>query len=109
MARVVKDVNALRITNQYRDPPRGMVYELACGVDRVALLAAQSDGKVDEWRFEARTAQLPELVLVGEWQHTRAEALGALGRLWTSKVAALGIPSFDWVAVNTALAAVKAV
>ena len=103
--------DSLRITNQYRDrEKRGMVYELRCGDARLALLAAQSESPSEpEWRFEARTAQAPQLVIIGEWGPTRAGALAAVGRLWREKVVSLGIPSFDWTAVETALAAVRAV
>ena len=106
-----KNDDSLRIVNQYRDREKhGMVYELRRGEDRLALLAAPSEGAgAQEWRFEARTAQSPELVVTGEWGRTRAEALETVGRSWSSQVDLLGIPRLDWLAGATALVAVKAV
>jgi hypothetical protein len=102
---------ALRITDQYRDYVEGgMVYELRCGDARLALRAAQSKGPGDpEWRFEARTTQSPQLVILGDWRGSRAVALETLARSWNAKVPLLGIPSFDWGAIAAALAAVRAV
>jgi hypothetical protein len=108
--KTIKANDATRIVNQYRDREnRGMVYEFRHGDDRLALLAARSESPGEpEWRFEARTAQAPQLVMIGDWGRTRAEALDALAKLWSSKVAGLPIPSFDWLAVTSALSAVKA-
>ena len=106
----VKDKNALRITTQYRDREKGMVYELRCGDDRIAVRREEGASVPggSEWRFEARTPQSPEVVVLGAWVSTRTAALEDVARLWSLKVPSLGIPSFDWVAVATALAAVKA-
>jgi hypothetical protein len=106
-----RDPDALRITNQYRDRDRkGMVYELQCGTSKLALLSSPSEGPGDpEWRFEARTTQAPQLVVIGDWGLTRALALEAVGRLWLEKLPTLGLPTFDWTAIATALQAVKAV
>lgn len=106
-----RDPHALRITNQYRDRDgHGMVYELQCGTAKLALLASPSGGPgAPEWRFEARTAQAPQLVVIGDWGKTRALALESVGRLWSEKVPSLALPTFDWAGVATALAAVRAV
>lgn len=106
-----RNADALRITNQYHEREKaGTVYELRCGESKLALLVSQSGGPgAPEWRFEARTAQAPQLVVIGDWGTTKLGALEAVGRLWVSKVDSLGLPTFDWVAVATALATVRAV
>ena len=109
MPKSTKNDVSLRIVNQYRDREKhGMVYEFRRGDDRLALLAAPSEGE-SEWRYEARTAQSPDVVVVGETRRTRAEALETLGRQWTSQVTTLGIPTFDWLVVTSALVAVRGV
>lgn len=101
----------LRITNQYRDKDRGgaIAYELRCGEARIVLRASQSAAENStEWRFEAHTFHAPDLVVIGDWQASRTEALRAVGSLWSSKAPSLGLPMFDWTAVATALTAVRA-
>ncbi len=108
---MTKPDDKLRITNQYRDKDRGgaIAYELRCGEARIVLRASQ--GAADnskEWRFEAHTFQAPDLVVVGDWQTSRTEALRAVGTLWSAQALSLGLPTFDWTAVATALTAVRA-
>jgi len=109
---MTKSNDELRITNQYRDKDRrgAMAYELRCGDARLVLRAAQSaEDHANEWRFEAQSVQPPEIVLIGDWQTSRTAALAAVGTLWTSKAESLGLPTFDWTAVATALTAVRAI
>ncbi len=109
--KIPKDKNALRITDQYRDQARGaMAYEFRVGDARLALLSEERTSTgARAWRFEARTAQSPQLVVIGEWGSSRAEALQTLARLWTDRVPDLGVPDFDWVAIASLLATVRAV
>jgi hypothetical protein len=109
---MTKTDDTLRITNQYRDKDRGgaMAYELRCGDARIVLRAARSAADdSNEWRFEAHTFQSPDLVVIGDWQPSRIAALAAIGSLWSSKAASLGLPTFDWTAMATALSAVRAI
>ena len=94
------------IKNQYREPGKGMVYELKCSDDaNLVLRATQSLDPSAQWRFEARLSQM---VLIGEWHATRMGAFDTLRELWMLKSASLGLATFDWDKVATALKQVRA-
>ena len=107
-ARNVKET--LKITDQFRDR-RGMVYDLKCEGIRLTVCVSPRENDMDlgDWRVEARATQGPEAEVVAEWGATRIEALRAVGRTWTSKPQANGLPTFDWEAVARVLTEVRAV
>ena len=102
----------LSIANQYREPGKGMVYELKCGDRRLVLRALQSlepgVGPRAQWRFEARVSGIQDLVILGDWQPTRADAFVAIRQLWKERSASLGLALFDWDKVAEALTRVRA-
>ena len=104
-----KDKDKLKITNQFRDK-RGMVYDLKCEGDRITVYVSPRENPNDagDWRVEVRTSHAPEAVVIAEWGATRADALREVGRQWASNATTLGLPTFDWDAVATALNAVRA-
>lgn len=98
-----------RITQQYRDRNRRMVYELRSGTATLVLLASQSADPTAEWRFEAHPMEAPQLVVVGRWVATRADALRAVRDLWVERAASLGLARVDWEQVANALTSVRAI
>lgn len=91
----------VRISNQYRDRTKGMVYELRSAEAKLVLRLQSRDPS--DWQFSAHPMQSPELVIVGEWSATRMEAFTAMRDLWTSK----GLTPFDWDQVVQALTQVR--
>jgi hypothetical protein len=102
------DPEATRITQQYRDRERRMVYELRCGPSALVLRATQSADEAAGWRFEAHPMQAPQLVVVGSWGATRSDAFRAVRELWLDRASSLGLAVLDWDKVASALAAVRA-
>jgi hypothetical protein len=104
-----KDVDALRITNQFRSKT-GFVYDLKCNGARLTINIAprQNSGDAGEWSVEARLGSSPDAASIPAWGSTRVDALREVGRLWTSKAEELGLPTFDWDAVATMLSSVRA-
>ena len=106
-----RDPDALRITSQYVVRQDGsMVYELRAGTSKL-VLASSANRSTDsqEWRFEAKTPQLPDVAVMGEWAATRALALQGVAALWKLRELESGLPGFDWDNVATVLADVKGV
>jgi hypothetical protein len=103
-----KQLASTRIAQQYRDPRKGMVYELLCGDTSLVLHASQSTDAGQEWRFEAHPMHAPQLLVVGDWGATRAVAFHAMRELWLAKAASLGLGTYDWDAVALALTQVRA-
>lgn len=105
-----KNADTLKITNQFR-LKAGLVYDLRCDGSRLTVFITPRERPDDsgEWRVEARASHSPEAFVVTEWGATRIEALREAGRVWASKVAEQGLPTFDWEAVVKALQDVRAV
>ena len=104
-----KDPETLRITNQFRSKT-GFVYDLKCNGERLTIniTPRQNTGDAGEWSVEARLGSSPDAKSVPAWGSTRLDALREVGRLWTSQATELGLPTFDWDAVATALSNVRA-
>jgi len=103
------DRDGTRITQQYRDRDRRMVYELRCGTASLVLLASQSADPAAEWKFDAHPMESPQLVVVGQWGATRADAFRAVRDLWVARATSLGLAHLDWEQVAKALTAVRAI
>jgi hypothetical protein len=101
----------LRITNQFRSKG-GMAYDLRCDGVRLTLLVTERTTREDpgEWHIEARGARTAEHVaVVAAWGATRADALRAVGQSWGTDEATTDLRVFNWEAVASALAAVRAI
>jgi hypothetical protein len=103
------DDGSPRITQQYRDHDRRMVYEVRYGSSLLVLLASESTGSTPEWRFEAHPRESPQLVVAGQWGASRADAFRAMRDLWIERGAGLGLARIEWDKVAVALAAVRAI
>jgi hypothetical protein len=105
------DEDAVRITQQFRSG-EAMVYDFRGRAGRLTLRVSGrggDEGPPTEWHVEASTSTSPEAVVVAAWAATRAEALRAVGRLWSEKRLASNLPLFDWESVVSAMAAVRAI
>ncbi len=102
------EIGTVRISNQYRDRNKGMVYELRAGDAKLVLCALQNPESSTQWQFSAYPMQSPQLVIVGGWGASRTEAFRAMRDLWVSKGPALGLAAFDWDQVAQALTQVRA-
>lgn len=106
---MTKDPNAPRISQQYRDRERRMVYELRHGTSLLVLTASESADATSEWRFEGHARDQPQLVVVGQWGKTRAEAFHSMRDLWLERGEGSGLARVDWATVATALTDVRAI
>lgn len=105
------DDDPLRITTQFRSG-EAMIYDLRSKAGRLTLRVTGrggDDGPPTEWCIEAATSTSPDAVVVAEWGPTRAEALRAVGRSWSTKLVAGNLPVFDWQSVALAMSAVRAI
>ena len=100
----------LKITNQFRSKA-GFCYDLRCDGARltVNITPRQGAGDEGEWHVEANAKPAPEDAGIAAWGATRVDALREVGRQWSSRSQELGLPTFDWDAVATALTNVRAV
>jgi hypothetical protein len=103
------DDGSPRISQQYRDRDRRMVYEVTYGTSLLVLLASESAGAEQEWRFEAHPRESPQLVVAGQWAASRAEAFRTMRELWVERGEGLGLARIEWDKVAVALAAVRAI
>jgi hypothetical protein len=105
-----KDDTAIRVTNQFRrmGAQAAMIYQLRAGSSDIELEVTQ-DPTTRAWRFQASSASEPPQVIVGRWAPTRLEALVAVGKLWQQREESLLLPPFDWSAMASRLAEVRAV
>jgi hypothetical protein len=103
------EAKRVKITNQFRTRT-GISYDLKCDGARLTVCITQRRGPSDEgeWRVEARTKLIGEEASLESWGPTRRDALVGVGKEWASRSMELGLPSFDWDAVATALGEVKA-
>lgn len=107
MSRKPVDTQALKISNQYRRNPHGMVCELRSAGETLAVHVWQPDASASpDWFVEARSGSGADEVVVGKSAATRAEALRDVGTAWVTERRR---PSFDWEAVGQLLTSVRIV
>jgi hypothetical protein len=106
-----EDEHSIRITQQFRSGD-AMIYDFRGAAGRLTMRVSgrggDENGPPAEWCIEACTSTSPDSVVVAVWAGTRAEALRAVGRSWTSKSVAQNLPTIDWDRVERAMAAVRA-
>jgi hypothetical protein len=98
-----------RISQQYRDRERRMVYEVQHGTSLLVLLASEGTTARDEWRFEAHSREAPQLCVTGSWEASRKAAFETMRDLWIQRGEALGLAHVDWAKVADALLSVRAI
>ncbi len=103
-----KDTESPHITQQYRDHDK-MVYELRAGTSAIVMLSSRNEEGHGEWRFEAHPMGAPQLVVMGEWGATRADAFRNVRDVWIERGEAGGFARYDWEKVAAALTAVRGI
>jgi hypothetical protein len=109
MSKREPDTGALRITDQHRSKD-SMVYDLRCKDARLTLSVSRGtdDARPQDWRIDAQSGRGVGVHVVTAHGPTRADALRLVGESWTSSEERDGLPHFDWTAIASALAAVRA-
>jgi hypothetical protein len=109
MSRKGNEPDTLRITDQHRSK-ESMVYDLRCKEARLTLSVTRRGEATPEqdWRIDAQSGRGAEARVITACGATRADALRLVGEAWASNEQVYGLPHFDWTAVATALAAVRA-
>ena len=87
------------------------VYELAtAGASlelRVSSLAL--GGGERRWHVAAQEGSAPDSAAISDEAETKRSALNKVAVQWAERAAELGLPTFDWNAVETALLAVRGI
>ncbi|WP_169928580.1 RNA recognition motif domain-containing protein [Labilithrix luteola] len=96
----------VRVVQQFRERAN-MTYELECSGTAVTFRLFPIEG--DRWRFEARTTDAANPVVVTGAGRTRSEALDAVVREWNVRAASSGVRPLDGTGLTRAMAGIKAV
>ncbi|HYQ16198.1 MAG TPA: hypothetical protein VEQ58_10585 [Polyangiaceae bacterium] len=99
-----------RVVTQYRSGGE-MVYELeSAGVFLEIRISSKVLGSGERsWHVAAQQGKSPDSAVVSDSAETKSAALDTVGASWDEQATELGLPSFDWAAVKTALLAVRGV
>lgn len=105
-----KPAPACRVVSQYHSGGE-RVYELASADASLELRISSRvlGGGERSWHIQAQPGNLPDSVSINEEGQTKRGALSKVAARWIEQAAELGLPSFDWAAVETALLAVRGV
>lgn len=99
-----------RVVTQYHSGGE-KVFELATADAslelRVSSLAI--GGGERRWHVAAQQGSAPDSAAISCEGETKRGALNKVAEQWTEQAAELGLPSFDWAAVETALLAVRGI
>ena len=102
------DPDAPRITQRYRIASGAWSTSFVMEAHRSCCSRRKARRPSAEWRFEGHAMDSPELVIVGRWNATRAEAFHAMRDLWIERGDSLGLARVDWEKVEGALSSVRA-
>lgn len=85
-----------------------MVYELKCGEASLDVHVWQhvAEGVPGGWRVEAHESRDAGAIVIGEYGASPREALRAVGQTWSD--CEHDLPRFDWDAIASLLAGVRA-
>lgn len=101
---------ACRVVTQYYSGGE-KVFELATADASLELRIssrALSDGE-RRWHVAAQQGRAPNSAAISDEAETKRVALTKVAAQWTEQAVELGLPTFDWAAVETALLAVRGV
>jgi len=101
---------ACRVVTQYYSGGE-RVYELATADAslelRVSSLAV--GGGERRWHVAAQQGGVPDSAAISGEAETKRSALNKVASEWAEQAAELGLPTFDWTAVEAALLAVRGI
>jgi hypothetical protein len=101
---------ACRVVSQYYSGGE-KVFELATADAslelRVSSLAV--GGGERRWHVAAQPGSAPDSTAISCEAETKRSALSKVAGQWAERASELGLPTFDWTAVETALLAVRGV
>jgi hypothetical protein len=103
-------VPACRVVTQYNSGGE-RVYELASADATLELrISSRALGAGERrWHVAAQQCNAPDSAAISDEAETKRDALSKVAAQWTEQAAELGLPTFDWIAVETALLAVRGV
>ena len=101
---------ACRVVTQYNSGGE-RVYELATADASLEVrISSRAVGAGERrWHVTAQQGNAPDSAAISDEAETKRGALSKLAVQWTEQAAELGLPTFDWTAVETALLAVRGV
>jgi hypothetical protein len=101
---------ACKVVTQYHSAGE-MVYELdSAGASLEVRISSRSVGGGERrWHVSAQQGKSPDSVALTDFAETKSAALGKVAEMWAEQQAELGLPSFDWAAVASALQAVRGI
>lgn len=96
----------VKVVQQFRERAN-MTYELDCAGIAVTFRLFPIEG--DSWRFEARTTEATEPVVVTGAGRTRRDALGAVVREWNLRAESFGVRLLEGIGLARAMADIRAI
>jgi len=110
MKNSTKPVPPCRVVTQYHSDGE-RVYELASPDAELEIRVSSraTSGGERTWHVAAQPRSSLDAASIGEEAETKRGALHKVAARWTERAAELGLPNFDWTAVETALAAVRGI
>lgn len=101
---------ACRVVTQYHSGGE-KVFELATADASLEVrISSRALGAGERrWHVAAQQGSLPDSGAISEEAETKRGALSKVAAQWTERAAELGLPAFDWAAVETALLAVRGI
>lgn len=101
---------ACRVVTQYHSGGE-KVFELASADAslEIRISSRALGGGVRSWHVAAQQGGSPDSTAISDEAATKLGALTKVAARWTEQAAELGLATFDWTAVETALLAVRGV
>jgi hypothetical protein len=101
---------ACRVVTQYYSGGE-KIYELASPNATLELRVSSRalDGGVRTWHVAAQSGNANDAVTISDEAENKRDALSKVAAQWTAQAGELGLPSFDWTAVESALLAVRGI
>jgi len=110
MTNSTKPLQGCRVVTRYHSAGE-MVYELETADARLELRISSRMLAAGErsWHVAAQSGSPPDSAAISDEAETKRGALDKVAAQWTGQAADLGLPTFDWNAVATALLAVRGI
>lgn len=110
MTNSTKQPQGCRVVTRYHSGGE-MVYELetADASLEVRISSRAVAGGERSWHVAAQPGNAPDSAAISDEAQTKRGALDKVAAQWSEQAAELGLPTFDWTAVATALLAVRGI